>query len=458
MRPEADQIAELKAEVGRLSAQVENLERRLSALEKGAGGAALESAPETTSERTKIPRNAEVLESRLGVTFVNRAGAITLAIGIVFFFKYAVDNSWIGAAGRVALGIITGSALIVGAEWLRNKAQQAFAQGVACCGIAILYTALYASFVYYALVPEWVAFCGMLAVCALAVGLTFRYEGPALAALGVAGAFVAPLLLGHAMQHPWLLFSYLLLLDAWAAGLCFRRHWVVLYAISQLATAALFLAWTFGSNAALHRGAGVLFLCALFGLLHASGRIEAGYRAAIPFHAAWTMLAAWMLLDAKHPGWFALFALGLCAVHFSAASATRMGARRDSLYVVAHGCLLSACVRVAAIWATNESSPVTRASVISESTSVLLAIYAIAAIAVGLLRRSALDRIVGLGLLGAVIGKLYFYDVWQLTRVFRISAFVALGILLLGASYIYSRYRYKLEAIWAGREAGPRAG
>jgi uncharacterized membrane protein len=452
MRPDPDQLAELQAQVRQLSAQVADLERRLAAFE----GPGASEPPPVKSPKPK----AERLESRFGVTFINRAGAITLAIGIVFFFKYAVDNRWIGASGRVALGIVIGLALIGVAGWLRKRDQQAFAQSVAGCGAAILYTALYASFAYYQLCPQWLAFCGMIAVCALSVGLTFRYGGPALAALGIAGAFLAPLLLGHATEHPWLFFWYLLLLDIAALAIALRRYWTVLYALAFAGTAVLFLVWTFRSNAAEGTGIGMLFLCAFFALLFAvclrfagSGEWEA-FKGFLPLNAAWTMLAAWMLLDRHYPGRFAFFALGLAVVHFVAAfSGKHAPAVRNWLYVLGHACLLTTALRELVIWAANNSSPITRVSIISESTSVLLAVYAIAVIAPGVVRRSSLDRTIGLVLLGIAIGKLYCYDVWQLTRFYRISAFVALGILLLAASYLYSRFRDKFEVLWTGKQA-----
>ncbi len=48
------------------------------------------------------------LETNLGLTLVNRIGVVTLVLGIAFFFKWAVDNQWIGPTGRVILGLISG--------------------------------------------------------------------------------------------------------------------------------------------------------------------------------------------------------------------------------------------------------------------------------------------------------------------------------------------------------------
>jgi uncharacterized membrane protein len=72
-------------------------------------------------------------------------------------------------------------------------------------------------------------------------------------------------------------------------------------------------------------------------------------------------------------------------------------------------------------------------------------------ITLGIVRNGTLDRIVGLVLIAIVIAKLYLYDVWLLTRFYRISAFVALGVLLLAASYIYSRFRGKVDVLLTGK-------
>lgn len=415
MHPETDSIAELQAEVRRLEERVAALEGR------------------------KPKRKG--LELQVGVHFVNRAGAITLALGILFFFKYAVDNRWIGPAGRVALGIAAGLLLVGVAEHLRKRAQQAFAQGVAACGIAILYTAFYASFAYYHLFPYVLALGGMFGACSLSFYLSFRYRNPALAVVGAAGAIFAPVFLGRAFSHPWLFFSYFLLLNLGVAGTALRRRWVPLFALGFGATTIIFAAWACGPNAEPYTGAGLLFLCVFFALFF-SVAFRFAARAFLPLNALWAVFSAWMLLDRNHPGWFAIFALGLAGAHLTAAR--RQNWARNWLYVLGHACLVTAGLREVNLWAVAHSTPLDRSSVMNESASVFLAIYALAAILWGMVRRAALYRTIGLTLLAAVVGKLYCYDVWQLTRLYRISAFVVLGILLLAASYLYSRFRGKL--------------
>src|SRR5450755_3499398 len=48
------------------------------------------------------------IETQVGLTWINRIGVMTLILGVAFFFKYAIDNDWIGEGGRVIIGVIAG--------------------------------------------------------------------------------------------------------------------------------------------------------------------------------------------------------------------------------------------------------------------------------------------------------------------------------------------------------------
>ena len=91
----------------------------------------------------------------------------------------------------------------------------------------------------------------------------------------------------------------------------------------------------------------------------------------------------------------------------------------------------------------------------SAAISVLVACYAVLLVGAGVAYNFALNRILGLGLIGLVIAKLYLYDVWLLVRIYRIVAFGALGALLLLTSYVYSRNRASIENWWNERNARP---
>jgi uncharacterized membrane protein len=476
MPNDAAEFQNLQRAVAYLSEQVAQLKQRVIALEEG--HASPVSAPFHETATASAPRISEVntppqqlhpiqnaetrsggLESQFGLTIVNRIGAITLAIGIIFFFKYAVDSKWITASGRVFLGVLSGLILIGVADWLRKRDQRVFSQGVCGCGLAILYISLYASFAYYQLVPQGVAFVAMAGASALAVILSFRYNHPAIAALGLIGGFLTPPLLQNGHDRPWVLFPYVLILDVFSLTIATRRRWPTLHVLAFAGTAILFLAWA-GPGGPAKIGVGLLFLCIFFALFFGASiqslKEQPTPLILLPFNAFWVLLSTRILAHGRDAGWIALLVLLLALIHVVAAYTTEGNARvRTMLYVIGHACLLDAMIREIYNWGVKYIEPIALSSFLSESVSVFLAVYAVAMILSGVARRFAVDRVIGLVVIGIVVCKLYLYDVWLLTRFYRISAFVALGTLLLLASYLYSRFRDKLEIIWRqnGKEA-----
>ena len=145
----------------------------------------------------------ERLESRMGLTWINRIGVITLIIGVAFFFKYAIDNQWIGETGRVILGVLAGFVAIAAADVLWRRNQKVFAQGISGLGIGILYLSFYATFGFYHLLPQAAAFVLMAMATALAGALALRYNAMAIAALGMLGGYATPVLLSAGQDAPW---------------------------------------------------------------------------------------------------------------------------------------------------------------------------------------------------------------------------------------------------------------
>ncbi len=184
----------------------------------------------------------------MGLTLVNRIGAITLILGVAFFFKWAVDNNWIGPAGRVMLGLLAGFATLGAGDFLWRKRQQVFAQGITATGISIIYLSLYAAFDFYHLIPQAAAFVLMVAATAMAGVLALRYQSFAIAALGLLGAYVIPVLLSNGEDHPWFLFSYLFLLNLASSELAKRGGWPRLEFISFAATTLIYAGWLFNHS------------------------------------------------------------------------------------------------------------------------------------------------------------------------------------------------------------------
>ena len=116
-------------------------------------------------------------------------------------------------------------------------------------------------------------------------------------------------------------------------------------------------------------------------------------------------------------------------------------------YLAGHLVLLWTLAMEAAGWAERTAAPQDVSAVSTVAVSILMACYALALIAAGVATRTAINRLAGLGLMALVVAKLYLLDVWQLSRGFRITAFLGLGALLLLVSYLYSRFRPAIEKL-----------
>ena len=87
-------------------------------------------------------RAARDLESRIGSHWLNRIGIAAVLIGVSYFLKFAFDNNWIGPAGRVAIGLLAGIAIVVWSENFRHRGYVIFSYSLKAVGIGVLYLSL----------------------------------------------------------------------------------------------------------------------------------------------------------------------------------------------------------------------------------------------------------------------------------------------------------------------------
>jgi uncharacterized membrane protein len=617
------------------------------------------------------PPRGEGLETKVGLAWINRIGVVTVALCVAFGFKYAVDSAWIGPSGRVGLGVLAGLVALGIADRIWRGGQKTYAQGITGLGIAILYLSFYAAFGFYHLLEPGAAFVLMVVTTAMAGVFALRYDAPAIAALGLLGGYATPLLLSTGEDRPWVLFSYVLLLNLGALAAARFRKWQSLEILAFLATLTLYGGWMADRFKPEKQTVAALFgfvYYAMFAvsavplIFYASQALAAIIMAPIwkemtpayalsslaiagsglaisdlrkriagigvTFAAFWVSYAIWAedfhqprpvgqiflfltaafliflcwipwrilfrgaaltrqdalllafngaayfgvcynLLQSDYEAYLGLFAVALAAIHLGLAyllwrslpSENRdtrvvllsigialtfltlaapiqfagyritmawalelaalawIGSRThskgptyaalaifvlvlsrlnsvdawmyapDASYdLIANSRFLTFLIAAAALWAAaywtqagwealtlylgghyvmlwglglealgwvgrNASSDNLR-SAQSASISILMACYAVLLIGAGVLYRSALNRILGLGLIGVVVAKLYLYDVWLLVRIYRIAAFGVLGALLLLTSYVYSRNRASIENWWNDRNSG----
>jgi uncharacterized membrane protein len=127
------------------------------------------------------------------------AGGVTLAAAGFFLVRWSIDAGLLTPAVRVLLAGLFGAALVATAEaafrWRDRVADPRVAQALAGAGLATLYVAFYLAGSTYGLIGSSLAFVGLAAVTAAAIGLSFRFGLPS-AVLALVGGFAAPALVG----------------------------------------------------------------------------------------------------------------------------------------------------------------------------------------------------------------------------------------------------------------------
>jgi uncharacterized membrane protein len=79
--------------------------------------------------------------------------------------------------------------------------------------------------------------------------------------------------------------------------------------------------------------------------------------------------------------------------------------------------------------------------------NVLWSFYAIVLLAFGIRGKNRLLRLMGIGLLGIAIARLSLYGFLAMEGIYRVIAFIFIGVVLLAASFAYNEYKEKIKEI-----------
>jgi uncharacterized membrane protein len=183
------------------------------------------------------------LEKTIGQFWLNRIGIVALLVGVSYFLKYAFENNWIGPAGRIAIGLLAGIALIVWSEKFRSRGHLAFSYSLKAAGIGTLYLSLWGAFQVYHLIPAAAAFTAMVIVTAATIVLALTQDAELLASFALAGGFATPVLLSTGENHEVALFSYIALLDIAILEMSIFKPWRRLLWGSFVGTMLLYIGW-----------------------------------------------------------------------------------------------------------------------------------------------------------------------------------------------------------------------
>ena len=208
-------------------------------------------SPAPASPQAMSAPPAMTLEERLGTRWAVWIGGFALALGGIFLVRYSIEQGLLGPLVRVILGGLLAGALIIAGEWARRTERLAAISALpaanipailTAAGTTVAYADIYAAYALYGFLAPAMAFVllGLVALATLAAALL---HGPALAGLGLIGAYAAPLLVSSDRPDYWSLYVYLAVVTAAALALARVRLWTWL----ALTAVAFGLAWTLPS-------------------------------------------------------------------------------------------------------------------------------------------------------------------------------------------------------------------
>lgn len=173
-----------------------------------------------------------------------KIGVVLLFFGVASGLKLAIEHGLFPIWLRLALVAVTGVVLITfGFRKAREAAHRGFGLALQGGGFAVLYLTGYFMLARYGMLGEGPAFV-LFAVLGMAcVLLAARQDGPALAVLGVSGAFLAPVLAGERSDTPLPLFSYFALLNVFVLGVNWFKAWRSLNIAGFVLTLMIGMAW-----------------------------------------------------------------------------------------------------------------------------------------------------------------------------------------------------------------------
>lgn len=122
-------------------------------------------------------------------------GGISVALAGIFMVKYGIDAGLLGPGARITLALLTGLGLHLAAEWLRRStggSDPVFAALAGGASITLYGGLLAALHLYRLLDPGW-TFLMLAAVSLMTMALSLLH-GPLLAMIGLIGAYVVPIL------------------------------------------------------------------------------------------------------------------------------------------------------------------------------------------------------------------------------------------------------------------------
>lgn len=171
-------------------------------------------------------------------------GVIFMFTAFVYFLKHAIEHHWLPPVARVALGLALGvSGMFLGFHFY-NKNKTWTAQLVAGLGLAVNYATIsYASMSERVMWSSNTLFIVMVALTSLITWASFTYKLRILSFISILGGLLTPLFLQAHESQVWMLFFFVLILNAVSLYLSAVMKWKELRIMSFFVTLIVYLTY-----------------------------------------------------------------------------------------------------------------------------------------------------------------------------------------------------------------------
>ncbi|HRQ97357.1 MAG TPA: DUF2339 domain-containing protein, partial [Candidatus Accumulibacter phosphatis] len=187
-------------------------------------------------------RAAAVRDWLLRGNLMARAGVIVLFLGVAFLLKYSYQHLQVPIELRLT-GVALAAVVLLLLGWRLRTARAAYALALQGGGVGLLYLTIFGALRLFGLIEAAPAFILLLAVAALAATLAVLQDSLALAVLGAAGGFLAPIIASTGAGSHVTLFGYYSVLNAGILAIAFFKAWRLLNLVGFLFTFAIATLW-----------------------------------------------------------------------------------------------------------------------------------------------------------------------------------------------------------------------
>ena len=177
-----------------------------------------------------------------GGNAMTRVGIIILFFGVAFLLRYFAEIVTVPIELKLAGAGAGGLALAAIGLFLARR-RPAYGLSLQGAGMGIVYLTVFAAFRLYEVLTPAPAIALMAIVSFVTIVLAVRYDSQPLAALALAGGFLAPMLIRTGAGNVALLFGYFAVLNAVVFALAWSRAWRPLNVLGFVFTFALGLVW-----------------------------------------------------------------------------------------------------------------------------------------------------------------------------------------------------------------------